>query len=58
MIPENFKALVVEQQANGEFRRQIRSRSLEELPEGELLVRVHDSSLNYKDALSALGRTS
>lgn len=56
MIPENFKALVVEQQANGEFSRQIRSRSMEELPEGELLVRVHYSSLNYKDALSALGR--
>lgn len=55
-MPENFKALVVEQQANGEFSRQIKSRSIDELPEGELLVRVHYSSLNYKDALSALGR--
>jgi acrylyl-CoA reductase (NADPH) len=56
MKPDSFHALVVEQQANGEFTRQIRDRSLEELPEGELLVRVHYSSLNYKDALSALGR--
>jgi putative YhdH/YhfP family quinone oxidoreductase len=51
-----FKALVVEETARGEFTRQVRSRSIDELPEGELLVRVHYSSLNYKDALSALGR--
>ncbi|OGU12761.1 MAG: quinone oxidoreductase [Geobacteraceae bacterium GWC2_58_44] len=56
MIPESFAALVVEEKGNGEFTRQIGSRSIDELPEGELLVRVHYSSLNYKDALSALGR--
>jgi acrylyl-CoA reductase (NADPH) len=56
MVPDRFSALVVEENAAGEFTRQIRSRSLDELPEGELLVRVHYSSLNYKDALSALGR--
>ena len=56
MTPDIFQALVVEQQGDGEFTRQIRNRSIDELPEGELLVRVHYSSLNYKDALSALGR--
>jgi acrylyl-CoA reductase (NADPH) len=56
MAADNFRALVVEQQADGAFSRQIGSRSIDRLPEGELLVKVHYSSLNYKDALSALGR--
>ena len=56
MAADNFRALVVEQQADGAYSRQISSRSIDQLPEGELLVRVHYSSLNYKDALSALGR--
>jgi acrylyl-CoA reductase (NADPH) len=55
-MSETFAALVVEESAPGEFTRQIKTRSLDELPQGELLVRVHYSSLNYKDALSALGR--
>ncbi|AJE04312.1 YhdH/YhfP family quinone oxidoreductase [Geobacter pickeringii] len=50
-----FKALVVEKMAEREFAREIRERSIEELPPGDLLVRVHYSSLNYKDALSATG---
>jgi acrylyl-CoA reductase (NADPH) len=56
MSSERFQALVVEQHPDGAFTRQIRSRSLDELPAGELLVKVHYSSLNYKDALSAMGR--
>ena len=55
-MPEKFAALVVEESAPGTFTRQIKERSIEELEPGELLVRVHYSSLNYKDALSALGR--
>lgn len=55
-MPDTFKALVVEETAPGEFTRQIKTRSTEELPQGELLLRVRYSSLNYKDALSALGR--
>lgn len=50
-----FHALVTEEK-DGQFTRQIQDRSLDHLPEGELLVKVHYSSLNYKDALSALGR--
>ncbi|HBA87339.1 MAG TPA: oxidoreductase [Geobacter sp.] len=55
-MPENFRALVTEETAPGQFTRQIRTRSVDELPPGELLVKVHFSSLNYKDALSAMGR--
>jgi putative YhdH/YhfP family quinone oxidoreductase len=55
MMQDRFHAMVVEKNAAGEYTRQIKSRSIDELPEGELLVKVHYSSLNYKDALSALG---
>ncbi len=50
-----FKALVVEKAQDGSFSRKIAQRSVGDLPEGELLVRVRYSSLNYKDALSATG---
>jgi putative YhdH/YhfP family quinone oxidoreductase len=50
-----FKALVVERTIDGQFLRQLRQRSVDDLPPGDLVVRVHYSSLNYKDALSATG---
>jgi acrylyl-CoA reductase (NADPH) len=50
-----FKALVVDRSANNTFIREIRERTLDDLPPGELVVQVHYSSLNYKDALSATG---
>jgi acrylyl-CoA reductase (NADPH) len=50
-----FKALVVEKTDDGRFVQQIRERCLDELPPGDLVVRVKYSSLNYKDALSATG---
>lgn len=53
--PNHFKALVVEKSAAGIFSRNIKERSLDDLPPGELLVKVNYSSLNYKDALSATG---
>lgn len=55
MSEENFRAMVVREQADGGFQRAIEKRSVAELPPGEVLVRVHWSSLNYKDALSASG---
>lgn len=50
-----FDALWVEEQADGTFRRTIVQRNVDDLPPGDLLIRVHYSSLNYKDALSASG---
>lgn len=55
MTNNNFKAMVVSELENGIFERQITSRSISDLPEGEVLVKVKYSSLNYKDALSATG---
>lgn len=51
----HFRALQVSEAAEGGFVQQVVSRSLDDLPQGEVLVRVRFSSLNYKDALSASG---
>ena len=49
-----FKGFIVEEQG-GRFVRNIKTRSVRDLPENDLLIRVRYSSLNYKDALSASG---
>ena len=54
-MAQEFKALLVEQPEKKVFTRNIVTRSTDDLPEGELLVKVHYSSLNFKDALSAVG---
>jgi putative YhdH/YhfP family quinone oxidoreductase len=50
-----FKALIVEEQNDRQFTRRIGVRNIDDLPAGDLLIRVRYSSLNYKDALSATG---
>jgi len=50
-----FKAMVVSENPDNTFTRQITERTIDSLPEGEVLIRVNYSSLNYKDALSATG---
>lgn len=50
-----FQALVVEESKPKQFSRSVQERSIDGLPEGDLLIRVNYSSLNYKDALSATG---
>lgn len=51
----SFRALRVTETATGTFDREIKEIEFDDLPPGELLVRVRYSSLNYKDALSATG---
>lgn len=50
-----FKALWVTETDKGTFERTIVDRLIDDLPAGEIVIRVHYSSLNYKDALSATG---
>ena len=50
-----FKALWVTEGAPGVFDQAVVLRELDDLPAGEVLIRVRYSSLNYKDALSANG---
>jgi acrylyl-CoA reductase (NADPH) len=54
-MTQTFKTLQVEQVDKKTYTRQIVTRSVDELPAGELTVQVHYSSLNFKDALSATG---
>ncbi|MDZ8118532.1 YhdH/YhfP family quinone oxidoreductase [Pontiella agarivorans] len=51
----DFKAFQVRQVEKKVFERSVVTRCADELPAGDLLVKVHYSSLNYKDALSATG---
>ena len=51
-----FEALVASRKPDGTFVRELRQQDTADLPSGDLLVRVSYSSLNYKDALAAVGR--
>ena len=50
-----FKAMVVSEASERQYVRQITTRTVDDLPSGDVLIQVHYSSLNYKDALSAIG---
>ncbi|MEZ5557419.1 MAG: YhdH/YhfP family quinone oxidoreductase [Pseudomonadales bacterium] len=50
----SYRALLVEKTDQG-FERKVVERELSALPDGDVLIDVHYSSLNYKDGLSATG---
>jgi acrylyl-CoA reductase (NADPH) len=50
-----YKALLITETPNGKFERSIVQRNIDDLPAGDVLIRVHYSALNYKDGLSATG---
>ena len=54
-MTQKYRALIVEEQNEGEFRTRVNTLDTADLPPGDLLIRVDYSSLNYKDALSASG---
>ena len=51
----NFQALVLEQE-DRQTLAEVRELSVEDLPDRQMLVRVHYSTLNYKDALAVTGK--
>ncbi len=55
MDSKRFRAMIVTENSQGKFERTIAERALDTLPDGDILIQVHYSSLNYKDALSAIG---
>lgn len=55
MVNKTFRALIVEEIEPNKFRRFVGRKKIDELPKGDLLIEVKYSSLNYKDALSAMG---
>ena len=54
-MSSNFKAFVVREDGDGLFFNAIENRSIDDLPKGDLTIKVAYSSINYKDALSASG---
>ena len=55
MTQKTFKAMVVTEKENNQFVTEIKNKSIDDLPQGDVLVKVSYSSLNYKDVLSTLG---
>ena len=55
MINKEYKAIIVSEQENNSYVRKIVNKNISSLPDGEVLINVKYSSLNYKDALSATG---
>lgn len=51
----NYTALVVSEVTDGQFDGQISTLSTDDLPQGDVLIKVSYSSVNYKDALSFSG---
>ena len=54
-IPKTFHCYLVDRSADGQVTAGLAERPVSELPEGDMLVRVAYSSLNYKDAMAATG---
>lgn len=52
----SFKTLVSDRVDGEDNKLSIQEKSVDDLPAGEVLIRVHYSSLNYKDALSSKGK--
>lgn len=55
MFNDMFKSMVVTETEEKEYKGEIKSKSISDLPEGDVLINVKYSSLNYKDALSSIG---
>lgn len=53
-MEKEYKALVINE-VNAAFEQTIQTLHIDDLPKGDVLVKVHYSSINYKDALSATG---
>jgi len=51
---KTFKALIAEKSGDT-YIQSVKERTISDLPDHDVLVKVHYSSLNYKDALSATG---
>lgn len=49
---EKFKAFVVDQDDNGIVSNSYKELTKDDLPEGDVLIKVHYSGINYKDALA------
>jgi len=56
MTPDRFRCYFVTKDEAGQAHAEITYKAIDDLPAGEVLIRVAYSSLNFKDGLSAAGR--
>lgn len=49
---EKFKAFIVDQDKNGKVSQNFKEITKDDLPDGDVLIKVHYSGINYKDALA------
>jgi acrylyl-CoA reductase (NADPH) len=56
MTPDRFRCYFVTKDEAGKAHAAITNKAIDELPPGDVLIRVAYSSLNFKDGLSAAGR--
>ncbi len=54
-IPDSFRAFRIRDDEDG-YRAAIENQSIDDQSEGDVVIRVHYSSINYKDALAATGK--
>ena len=52
---KKFKALIINEYKSGNFHATVQQKNIDDLPDGDLIIKVQYSSLNYKDALSVSG---
>lgn len=55
MIADTFRSIVVTETKEKEYIKEVKNKAISDLPEGDVLINVKYSSLNYKDALSSIG---
>lgn len=55
---EEFKAYVVDRDDEGKISADFKQLTINDLPEGDVLIKVHYSSINYKDALATQDRNA
>jgi len=55
MENKTYKAFIIRENEDGSFSRAIEDKTIDQLPEGEVLIQVKYAALNYKDALSSTG---
>ncbi len=55
MDNKTFRAFRVKEDETGKYVRSIVERNFDDLPGGDVLIKIHYAALNYKDALSSIG---
>ena len=55
MSSKTFRAFRITEEPSGKFTREIIERNIDDLPAGDVLIKINYAALNYKDALSSTG---